>query len=192
MPYLSCGFISSFYIIALIKDILCSPVNKYSNQIYTSSCWLWTLVRPFILPIAPVRNYKLWIQDLFRAFLAFPITICSWTTSILRQWKTSVTNSSYHCCTMLWNTQRTFSPRLGSLQRLFFLCPTFSSFYHTELKALLLIYLLVWTPKKVYIMTCNHSCNILLKLVGIILESVWITLTKTGSDLKIGTLNKSR
>lgn len=43
------------------------------------------------------------------------------------------------------------SSRLGSLQRLFFLCPTFSSFYHAKLKALLLIYLLVWTPKKLSI-----------------------------------------
>jgi len=49
------------------------------------------------------------------------------------------------------------SSRLGSLQRLFFLCPTFSSFYHAELKALLLIYLLVWTPKKLSIMICSHS-----------------------------------
>lgn len=49
------------------------------------------------------------------------------------------------------------SSRLGSLQRLFFLCPTFSSFYHTELKALLLIYLLVWTPKKLSIVIYSHS-----------------------------------
>lgn len=192
MPYFSCGFISSFYIITLIKYIPCFPVNKCSNKIYTSSCWLWTLVRPFILPIAPVRNYKLRTQDLFRAFLAFPIIICSWITGILRQWKSSVTNSSYRCCTMFWNTQWTFSPRLGSLQRLFFLCPTFSSFFHTELKALLLIYLLVWTPKKVSIMTCNHSCNILLILVGIILQREWKILTKTKSDFKKCTLNKRR
>lgn len=60
--------------------------SKYSNQIYSASCWLWTLVRPFILPIAPVRNYELWTRDLFRAFLAFPIIMCSWITSTLRQW----------------------------------------------------------------------------------------------------------
>lgn len=182
MPYFSCGSFSSFYKITLIKYTLRSPVNKYSNKIYTASCWLWTLGRPFILPTAPGRNYKLWTRDLFRAFLAFPIIICSWITSILRQWKSSVTNSSCGCCTTFWNTQWTFSPRLGSLQRLFFLCPTFSSFYHTELKAFLLIYLLVWTPKKVSIMTCNHSCNILLKQAGIIHEIVWKILTKTGSD----------
>lgn len=168
-------FISWFYFIFLYNHtnkIHSVPQCKYSNKIYTASCWLWILVRPFILPIAPLRNYKLWTRDLFRAFLAFPIIICSWITSILRQWKSSVTNSSCRYCTIFWNTQWTFSPRLCSFQRLFFLCPTFSSFYHTELKALLLIYLLVRTPKKVSIMTCNHRCNILLKLVGIILECV--------------------
>ena len=105
MPYFYCIFISSF--LRNHTNKIPQWSSKYSKQVHTASCWLQTLVSPSILPIAPVWNYQLWTQDLFRAFLAFPIIIYSWITGILGQWKTSVTNSSYCCCTMFWNTQWT-------------------------------------------------------------------------------------